>query len=61
MVHDTLSNDHAHTYQGLLTYLERQTSLGPYKLRKLFDLGVKGQGQTNTMIEHNILTNGPAP
>ena len=33
MVHDTLPYDHAPTCQISLTYLERQTSYGPNKLR----------------------------
>ena len=51
MVHDTLSNGHAPTYQISLTYLERQKSYGPYRIHQLFDLWVKGQGQMNvTMV-----------
>ena len=38
IVHNTLSNGHAPTYQISLTYLERQTSCGPDKLRQLFYL-----------------------
>ena len=49
---DTTSNGHAHTYLISLTYLERQTSYGPYTLCHLFDLGVKGQCQMNVMMVH---------
>ena len=36
IVHNTLSNGHAPTYQISLTYLERQKSYGQDKLRQLF-------------------------
>ena len=61
MVHDTPSNGHASTYQISLTYLERQKSYGPDKLRQLFDLGVKGQGQTNVMMVRDTPSYGHAP
>ena len=53
MVRDTSSNVNAPTYQISLTYLERQKVMARTSfpiILPLFDLGVKGQGQTNVMM-----------
>ena len=61
MVHNTLSNSHAPIYQISFTYLEWQKSYGPHKLRQLYDLGVKCQGQMNVMMVCGTPSNGHAP
>ena len=61
MVHSTLSNCHAPTYNISLTYLERQKSYGPDKLLQLFDLLVKCQGQTKAMTARTTPFNGHTP
>ena len=61
MVHSTPSNGHAPKYQISLIYLERQKSYGPDKLFQVFDLKVKGQGQTKVMIVRDTPSNGHAP
>jgi hypothetical protein len=63
-VRDTPPHGHAPTYQILLTYLERQKCYGPDKKilfkKQLFDLEVKGQGQTKVITVHNTQPYGPA-
>ena len=59
MVHDTLPYGHAPTYQISLTYLERQKCYGPNKKilfkKQLFDLEVKGQGNTKVITVRDTL------
>jgi hypothetical protein len=56
---------HAPTYQLPLTYLERQKCYGPYKKllskKQLFDLEVKGQGQTKVNRVRGTPPDGHAP
>jgi hypothetical protein len=65
MVCDTPPYGHAHTYQIVLTYLERQKCYGPDNkilLKKtLFDLEVKGQGPTKVIMIHVTPPYGHAP
>ena len=44
-----------------MTYLERQKSYGQYNFHKLFDLGVKSQGQMNVMVVMDTQSIGNAP
>ena len=59
MVRDTLPYGHAPTYQISLTYLERQKCYGPNKKilfkKQLFDLEVKGQGNTKVITVRDTL------
>jgi hypothetical protein len=65
VVLDTPPYGHAHTYQILLTYLERQKCYGPDKKilfkKPLFDLEVKGQGPTQVIVVRNTPPYGHAP
>ena len=65
MVCDTPPYGHAHTYQIVLTYLERQKCYGPDNkilLKKtLLDLEVKGQGPTKVIMIHVTPPYGHAP
>ena len=44
-----------------MIYLERQNKYGPYKLRQVFDLGVKDEGQTKVTIVRDTPSNGHEP